>query len=192
MKKVIFILVFFIGICSVYAGDSIYSLTLGAGLRNINGVEDEQGKNIFEEVYGTNNLTYSFDFGYKFAKYFQAFLHSEFFTAKGELTFTKEETTLTIIPVELGCRAMYGLYRGMFYPYIGAGAGFYIYTEENVIGDVKDQQFGFFGELGLNYYFIKSAFLDLKIKYIILKVGEDPEKIDLGGLALTAGIGYSF
>jgi hypothetical protein len=192
MKKLIFILVFLIGICSAYAGEKTYSLTLNAGLRNITGINDENGNNLYEEVYGKNNLIYGIDIGYNFGKFFQAFLHGEFFTAKGELSFSKEETTLTIIPLEIGARVKYMLGRQMFYPYFGVGAGYYLYKEENLIGTVDDGQFGFFTEGGINVYFLDYLFLDLKMKYIIFKVDGVNEKVDLGGLALMGGIGFSF
>lgn len=192
MKKVIFILVFFVGICFVHAGEGTFSLTLDAGLRNITGVKDADGKNIYEEVYGKNNLAYGIDFGYNFGKYFQVFLHGEYFSAKGELTFTKEDTTLTIIPLELGFRIKYMLGREMFYPYIGLGAGYYLYKEENVIGTLEEGKVGFFSEVGCNIYFIKYFFLDLKARYVILEIEGDEKTVDLGGLALMGGIGISF
>lgn len=192
MKKVIFILIFLIVVCSAYAGEKAYSLTLNAGIRNITGVDDENGNNLYEEVYGKNNLIYGIDFGYNFGKYFQAFLHGEYFTVKGELTFTKEETTLTIIPIEMGARVKYMFGKQQFYPYFGVGAGYYLYKEENIIGTVDEGQFGFFTEGGIDIYFIDNFFLDLKAKYTIFKVDGADEKVDLGGLSLMGGIGISF
>ena len=191
MKKVIFILVFFVGICVVHAGEGTYSLTIDAGLRNITGVKDQNFNNLYEEVYGKNNLIYALDVGYNFGKYFQVFLRGEYFSAKGELTFTKEETTLTIIPMEMGFRFKYMLGREMVYPYIGLGGGYYLCKEENVIGTVEEGKIGFFGEIGCNIYFVKSFFFDLKAKYSVIKI-DGAETVDLGGLALMGGFGISF
>ena len=184
MKKVIFILIFFIGTCFMNAGDNTFSLTVGAGMRYV------AEKDLFEEVYGDSHLAYSVDLGYKFGKSLQLFFHSDYLSVKGELTYTKEETTLTIIPLELGLR--YQLGQKKLFPYIGAGAGYYMYKEDNPIDTVDEKQFGFFGEGGLKFYFVKSFFLDLKVKYVSLKVDGEEGDINIGGMALIGGVGISF
>ncbi|MCI0470547.1 MAG: outer membrane beta-barrel protein [Candidatus Aminicenantes bacterium] len=192
MKKIIFIAVFLMGICFVHAWSGDFSVVIGGGIKNAGGIKTADGKNLFEEVYGKNNLSYSLDVGYKAAKYIQLFLHGEYFSTKGELTYTKEETTLTIIPVELGCRFMYGFAKDMFCPYIGLGGGFYLIKEENVIAPFDEKKFGFFGETGFAFYFVKYCFLDLKARYVFLKIDGAEGEVDLGGLALMGGIGFSF
>jgi outer membrane protein W len=180
------------GISFIHAGSGDFSVVLGGGIRNVKGITTADGKNLFEEVYGKNNLAYSLDLGYNVAKYVQVFLHGEYFSSKGELTYTKEETTLTIIPAELGCRFMYSFARDMFCPYIGLGGGFYSIKEENIISPYSETKAGFFGEAGFAFYFVKYCFLDLKAKYVFLKIDGADGKVDLGGLALMGGIGFSF
>ena len=146
--------------------------------------------NLYKDVYSSNGSAFSIDLAYKVANSLQVFLHSDYFTVDGELTLTKEPTTLTILPIEVGLRLLAG--KNKFRPYIGLGAGYYKYTEENIIGTMEENKVGFFGEAGLNFYFVKALFLDLKVKYIMLKVDGADGEITLGGLGLFGGIGISF
>lgn len=172
----------------------IVSFTLNAGIRNLS-------TDIYGKVYGKNNFTLSADVGFKLWKFFEITLHTSYFSVKGELTYTKEESTLTITPVELGVRFLIG--KKKIFPYLGAGGGYYFFNEKNVIGAITKSQPGLFAEIGLRYYFLKSLFFNLKAKYIYFKVKPDemdenseeniyPENRDLGGFAIMAGIGFSF
>ena len=96
------------------------------------------------------------------------------------MTYTKEETKLKIIPVELGARYLIKVGNGCsLFPYIGAGAGYYMYKEENVIGTVDEKKIGFFAEGGLRFYLMSSFFIDAKVKNVFLKVDD----LQLGGFA---------
>jgi hypothetical protein len=72
------------------------------------------------------------------------------------------------------------------------GTGYYLYREENVIGTVDEAKIGFFSEGGLRFHFTKGFFIDLKGKYIFLKVTGAEGQVDLGGFSLMGGIGISF
>ena len=160
-----------------------FSLTIGAGIRNVY-------HGTFESVYGTNNLTYSLDIAFKVGRSFEIFLHSDYLSAKGNLDFDPKETTLTIFPAELGLRFVLG--EKKFTPYIGLGGGYYMLKEENFIGLVEENKFGFFGEGGLRFSFTKTFFIDLKLKYNILDYDLNGDNIDLGGLSYYGGIGIRF
>jgi hypothetical protein len=113
MKRIAFLLIFLMGISLIQAAptvvkkktkalkfDSTFSVALGAGARNFLGDE--------EDVYGFANLLFFLDAGFRFNKNFEVFVHGEYLQAKGELTITKEETTLRIIPAEAGGRFLFG------------------------------------------------------------------------------------
>jgi hypothetical protein len=195
MKKIAFLMIFLWGICLIQANtptakkqtsrakfESTFSVALGAGARNFMGDEDD--------VYGFANLVFSLDVGFRFKKSFEVFLHGEYLLAKGELTITREETTLTIIPVEAGGRFLFG--EKKFLGYLGAGLGFYLINEENPIGTVNQGNIGFFAEGGIRFSFIESIFADLKLKYVALSVRPEDTTVNLGGICILAGIGYTF
>lgn len=159
------------------------NLTIGGGIKNMT-------EPIFKTVYGSNNIAYSVDLSYKTSGIFEIFLHSDYLSAKGELEFDPKDTTLTVIPIEFGLRFVFG--KSKFNPYIGLGGGYYMLKEENFIGTVDDKQFGFFGEGGFRFHFGAKLFLDLKLKYNMLKYSINDISRDLGGLSYYAGIGFSF
>ena len=144
MKKVTFLLILLLGIGLVQAkptsaNHNKFSIALGAGVRNFSGDTDD--------VYNLVNLTFCLDIGFRFARSFEVFLHTDFLTAKGNLTITDEETTITIIPIEAGGRFLMG--KSNLCPYLGAGLGFYLINEENPIGTIDESSLGFFAEAGL-------------------------------------------
>jgi opacity protein-like surface antigen len=190
MKKLIVSFIFLLALGIISAEENKFSLSIGAGTRNVKGVENENGINLYNEVYGKNNMLYSIDLGYQVSKSLQVFLHYDSFSVDGKLTYTEEDTKLTIKPLELGLRFFMG--KRLIFPYIGAGTGYYMYKEENVIGTMDEKKFSFFSEGGLQFRFTPLLFLDLKVKYIFLKVDGPEAQVDLGGWALIGGIGISF
>ena len=159
-----------------------FSLSVGAGMRSFS-------EQLYKDIYDSSGVTYNVDLGFKFGKSLEAFLHTDYFSKTGELTYTKEETKLKIIPVELGARYLIKVGNGCsLFPYIGAGAGYYMYKEENVIGTVDEKKIGFFAEGGLRFYLMSSFFIDAKVKNVFLKVDD----LQLGGFAFMGAIGISF
>lgn len=169
-------------VSGVMVDHSKFSITIGAGTKNIS-------EEIFKTVYGSGNIAYSLDLALRVGGSLEAFVHTDYLKAKGELEYDPKETTLTIIPAEAGLRVILG--KGKVKPYLGLGAGYYMFKEENFIGTVDDNSIGFFGEGGLRFYFGK-LFLDLKLKYIQLKYEVAGTDINLGGLSYFGGIGIRF
>lgn len=184
MKKIVLLLILLAAVCFINAQANTFSLALGAGIRNIG------EKELAEEVYGQSNMIYTIDLGYQVTKSLQLFLHSDYLSVKGETTLTKEETKLTVIPIELGIRFFLG--KKTIFPYLGAGGGYYMYKEENPIGTVDDKKIGFFAEGGFKFKFGGSFFIDVKIKHVFLKVDGPEGDVNLGGLAYMGGVGISF
>ncbi len=169
-------------ISGVMIDHSKFSITIGAGTKNIS-------EEIFKDVYGSGNIAYSLDLAFKLGRSLEAFIHTDYLKAEGQLEYDPKDTTLTIIPAEAGLRILLG--KNKFKPYLGLGAGYYMFKEENFIGTVDDNSIGFFGEGGLRYYFGK-FFIDLKLKYIQLKYEVSGADINLGGLSYFGGIGIRF
>ncbi len=110
----------------------------------------------------------------------------------GKLTYTLETTTLKIFPLELGVRYLFPLSetcKVKLFPYLGAGAGYYMIKEDNPIGNLDEKRTGFFMEGGLRFYLVKSFFIDAKLKDVLVK---SKAGIKVGGFAYMAGLGISF
>jgi hypothetical protein len=194
MKKTVVILillggVFFVNAAEEPCGPGPFSITLGAGVRNFSADE-------FKEVYEGTPMVYSVDVAMKIRKSLEVFLHTDFLSIDGETTFTRENTTLKITPIELGARFLFGFKepcKQKLFPYLGAGVGYYMIKEEFEAGSplepVDEKRMGFFAEGGLRFYIIKSVFIDAKLKYIALK---SENSTQMGGLAYMGGLGFSF
>jgi len=158
-----------------------FSIELGAGVR---GIASER----FSSVYSGTSICYSLDIAFKIMKSGEIFLHSDYLSIEGETSYTKEKTTFKMTPAELGFRLLLG--KKSFVPYIGLGSGFYSYEDVHPgLTSLSESKMGFFGEGGLKFFVSQSLFLDLKVKYIMLKSEKD---VDLGGLTYTGGIGFRF
>ena len=163
-----------------------FSITVGAGARGFS-------EKLFEDVYGSTAIIYSFDAAMKVWQTLEVFVHTDYLAKTGELTFTGEESDFKLIPIELGGRYLIPTKKAScdskLFLYMGAGAGYYLIKEENAIGTVDEKKVGFFGEGGFRFYFTGSIFVDAKLKYTILK---SENETDLGGLSYMGGIGFSF
>jgi hypothetical protein len=166
-----------------------FSLSVGVGMRNFS-------EELYKDVYGSSAISYNVDFGVKILESLEIFLHTDYFSTSGELTYTNEETTLKIIPIELGARYLLSVNKKCkprLFIYFGGGGGYYMYKEENVIGTIDEKKIGFFVEGGFRFYFMKAFFFDAKVKNVFLKVDvSEGDKIELGGLSYMGGIGISF
>jgi outer membrane protein W len=161
------------------------SITLGAGVRNFS----ESG---FKDVYTGTALTYNVDLAVKLFGSMEAFFHTDYLTIDGELTFTKEPTTLKIFPLEVGLRYLVAMKKSekqKIYPYLGAGAGYYMIKEENEIGNLDEKRVGFFFEGGIRFYFTGAMFLDVKLKNVMVKSENDTK---MGGFSYMGGVGFAF
>lgn len=167
------------------------SITVGAGARMF---ADED----FKDIYDTTPITYSADIAYRIYNSLELAAHTDYLKVDGLTTFTEEKTTLTIIPLEVGLRyniALKKMKNQKIYPYLGAGAGYYMIKEETIFGNVDEKKIGFYLEGGLKLYVFGSLFVDAKVKNVIL-TWDNPDninkKFNAGGFAVMGGLGYSF
>ena len=73
----------------------------------------------FKDIYG-GGIQYGLELGFDIRESFTVWVGGSYFKKKGELTFTKEETTLNILKLfEVGIRLKFS--KKLVVPYIGAG-----------------------------------------------------------------------
>ena len=147
---------------------------------------------MFKEVYSAGSMMFSVSLSTKLSNRFQFIATYKHFTAKGEMTFSKEEVTYTFTPIVAGLR--YWIFDSRrIIPYLGAGIGFCSYKEkvpERFGGDITGSKAGFHGELGIYVKLTESVLIDINGMYLTLKVEpiEEAER-DIGGFG--AGIDSS-
>ena len=174
MKKVIMITML-VGLVSVMAAASV-------GLR---AVYFQPSDADFKSIYG-GGYKYGGEIAFNLTKGLDLWLDGGYYAKTGSLTYTKEETKLTLIPIGAGVR--YRFLPGKLQPYVGAGARYTIFKESNVIGDVSSGGIGFIGKAGLAFFFAKSIGIDVHLAYSVCKMKPKDFEFDVGGLEIGAGL----
>lgn len=123
---------------------------------------------------------------------FNFYLEMKYYPRTGKLTFTLDETRFTLIPLSLGVRFILPL--GYLNPYIGGGADFYFYTEDNPIGTVVNYTNGvhFIGGAYVQFSRKIPVMLNVKLKYTTARATENDIQIQLGGLEYGIGLVFAF
>lgn len=144
---------------------------------------------VFNEVYEEGGLMFGGSLSYEPIKRLEIRSEANYYQAKGEMTFTKEEVTFTIIPIVIGLRVWIVEIK-KFKPYLGAGINFYSYKEElpERFEDISESTTGFHFEGGTYLNLAKMFYLDFNFRYI----SATAENIKLGGPRIGIGIGIHF
>lgn len=143
----------------------------------------------FKNIYG-GGVMFGGGIAFGLTQRIDGWLEGGYFSKAGSLTYTKEETKLTLIPIGAGLR--YRILPGRISPYVGAGARYYLYREENALGGVKNGGIGFVGKIGLAITLSGGLGLDIQAKYSSCKLKPADFSFDVGGFEIGAGVGFSF
>jgi opacity protein-like surface antigen len=143
----------------------------------------------FKDIYGSG-MSYGGEFDINIFDGLAIWIGAEYFTKKGELTFTKEETELQITPIYGGLKYIFPG-RGIM-PYLGAGVGYFQYKETNPIGTVKEGKIGFVTQAGLLVRLLGPVLVDFQVGYNMCKIKPQEIEAQIGGLKAGVGLGFSF
>jgi hypothetical protein len=146
----------------------------------------------FDAVYPKGGLLAGLGASAAIVSNLNIYLEAKYWQREGALTFSKEKTTLRLVPLSLGARYIVPL--GVVNPYVGAGGDVYFYYEDNPIGTTTNSAVGCHVMGGTCIRFAKSVplMINLKVKYTWAKTTQSDLQIQLGGLEYAAGIGFAF
>ena len=141
----------------------------------------------FREVYGSG-LRVGGELQVDVLKKTSLWLGVSYFSNKGELTFTKEEVTLRIIPVYLGvcCRFR----EKKIIPYLGVGMGIHFYREIAPLDTLKYARFGYSAQTGVLVELASKFSLELEVNYSSCTIKSDGTAINIGGIGVGIGLRY--
>lgn len=109
----------------------------------------------------------------------------------GKIGLYEEDTNLKISGIELF--AAYRFDFGKLAPYLKLGFGSYAYKQVvSNVTRVNDKKSAPNLAIGIRCYLSKGLFLAAEAKYVFLKVKPIDKEVDLSGMLLGAGIGYTF
>jgi len=143
----------------------------------------------FKDVYG-NGVSYGGEIGFQASKWISVWAGGDYFTKKGTLTFTEEETELKIFPIYGGIR--FRLTQTRISPYLGLGVGYFQYKETNPIGEIEKGDVGYIVQAGCLFKTTGGFFFDIKGSYSYCKVKPADLEADLGGFKAGIGLGFEF
>ncbi len=145
---------------------------------------------LFQDIYG-NGFSLGGEIKIGVWKGLNLWISADYFSKDGRLTLTQEKTSLRIIPLCGG--VAFHFLQGRFSPYLGLGAGYFMYKESSDIDTVKKADPGFVGRAGCLISITGPLFLDIQGAYSTCKVQPgDLEKVELGGLNGRIGLGLQF
>ena len=144
---------------------------------------------VFKSIYG-GGLYFSGEIAVGIFKNMDIWINGGFFSKKGEMTFSKEKTTLQIIPFGVG--TTYRVPMGIFQFYGGLGVSYHLFEESSPLGETKKGGVGFEGRVGSLIKIIKFLSLDFSAKYTYCKIEPADISINIGGFRVGAGVAFNF
>jgi hypothetical protein len=142
----------------------------------------------FKDIYG-GGVMYGVEASTEISQHLEMWIDGGYFSKKGELSLTKEETKLRIIPVGGGLR--YSLSLGSIHAYAGIGINYWIYNETNRIGDVNWGKLGGIINMGSFIKIRGNWIMDFFVSYSYCEMQPADFKINIGGIEAGIRLGYS-
>jgi opacity protein-like surface antigen len=185
MKKILAI-VACLAFMMVGAWATEISLGFQAGLRTVSNseIKDTYGNGMCYFPYLAVNIWNGFTVGagYEFG-----------YSRDGKIGLYDEATTLKVSGMEAFVGYQYATDIVTPYVFVGFGSFSYKQTVESQYAQTVDAtKSTFFFAGGIKISPIKSVFISAEVKYVPLKVTPIEDEVDLGGLRITGGIGFSF
>ena len=143
----------------------------------------------FKDIYGAG-VSYGAKLTIGVWKNLSLWMEGSYFSKKGELSFTKEETKVKIFPVGAGFQIH--IERGIVKIYGGSGVKYYQYNESNIIGEVSKGSLGYVSKAGILINVYKGLTLDIFGDYAYCKMKPADFRINIGGFSAGIGLGYTF
>lgn len=143
----------------------------------------------FKDIYG-EGMAIGGEIDIKLWKFIDLWLIGNYYSKKGHLPFTEEETRMTLIPIGGGPKIRFQ--KGIINLYIGLGPVFYVYQEKNPIGIAKGTDTGVIGQAGCYFNIVGGLLFDVSVNYSRCSVKPQKIKADLGGIQAGISLGYEF
>lgn len=173
----------------------LFSLMLSSPLRashlslGLNGSFFYPTEKIFRDIY-QSGAQFGGEVIYTFWYNYGVFLRGNYFRQDGELSFTKDKTTVKIMPIILGFR--YHVTGRRLEGYLDLGVGLFHFEEENPIGQASLNKLGYAVSGGVSVFIYRGFYLGWRVDYTYCRVKPFELEAQISGLSLGINIGYRF
>jgi len=147
---------------------------------------------LFETVYQPGGSIGGIGLTARIVSFVDFYLDAKLMKKDGQLSYSKEKTTLALVPISLGIRGSIPV--AFVEPFAGLGLDKYIFYEKNPIGTTVSHATGWHLNGGLYIRFGKAVPIlpFVRIKYAMVKSTINDKTVDLGGLEYGAGLAVAF
>lgn len=167
------------------------SLALAGGIRvEVKGSYFSSANSTFRDVYG-GTAKFGLEAGLEVAKNISAWAGVDYVHKTGKLTVTPDETRVTLMPLGLGVRYEVPVGTKLRF-HVAAGVQEVFFKEENVIGTVNTNAFGFIAAAGGVFALTKNIGIDFFISWSTCKMTNEGLSFKVGGLDAGGGIEIRF
>lgn len=107
---------------------------------------------------------------------------ARYFSKTAQLSFTREDITLRLLPVHLGIGYQF-LSESRWHPYIGGGTSLNIFRESAPLETLKQTKIGYWGQAGILVRIMERIFLEGKCIYNYCRMEFPNAKVDISGIS---------
>ena len=143
----------------------------------------------FKDIYG-GGAGFGAGFGIGLSEKTEIWLGLNYFSKQGELTYTREETDISIL--SLNIEGKYMFLPGKFKLYVAPGVNYNFFRESNKIGNISKNGIGFSLKSGGIVFLSESFSLDIFAAYTKCSMKPVDISVNIGGIEGGLGIRYKF
>ncbi len=145
----------------------------------------QPASNTLKDIY-SNRIFLEFAAEYVIDSKLSVWGSAALYSGNGELTFTKDKTEISIVPLIAGIKyKLPFIVKGM---YVGAGAGFFSFREKNFLGTATSFSPGVQVKAGVMLPLSGVLGLDIQGRYDFCTTEPEDIKVKVGGFKTSAGL----
>jgi len=140
----------------------------------------------FKSIYG-GGTPFGGELSFGLGKNLEFWIGASSFSKKGKTTYTREETSLSLLPISGGLKVKL-LPGKAICPYLAAGAEYVMFKETSPIGDASANGIGWIGKAGVTIRAARFLGFDVHGAYSSCSIKTADFTFNVGGLELGGGI----
>ncbi|MCX7973445.1 MAG: hypothetical protein N3B16_02980 [Candidatus Aminicenantes bacterium] len=143
----------------------------------------------FREIYGSGD-TSGLELTIELFPNLDFWMRANYFFKRGQLTLTREPTQVEIVTMGNGLRYRRSWKKLFFYG--GIGTDYFIFNENNVLGNIEAGNLGLTLKAGVGFIVWKGIVSEFCFHYSRCQINPADYEVNIGGFQAMFGLGYRF